>query len=102
VIFYLGDRYLVCPTLDESAKACVPLIRKVIGEESFRRLSAKPEWLIDTYGFLRAIPDGYATAAVFPSYRARPDDGTRPELNRHTFSQSAVATNAVLFRLERK
>jgi len=102
VIFYLGDRYLVCPTLDESAKACVPLIRKVIGEESFRRLSAKPEWLIDTYGFLRAIPDGYATAAVIPSYRARPDDGTRPELNRHTFSQSAVATNAVLFRLERK
>jgi len=101
-IFYLGDRYLVRPILDESAEECEQSIRKVMGEESYRRLRAQPEWIVDTLGFIKTVPQGFITYATVPSYRTRPDDGTRPELTRHTFSQPAVVSHVELYHLQKQ
>ena len=98
LIFYLGDSYLMPPPLDEGGQQSV---RTIIGEESFRRFCAQPEWIVDMLGFLDTAPPGYVTHAVVPSHRARPDDGTRPELTRHTFPQRTVVGHVNLFRVQR-
>jgi hypothetical protein len=102
VIFYLGDRYLVPPILDAQAAECEQHIRKVIGERSFRHFGARPEWILDLLDFMKTTPSGYKLSAVLPSHRARPDDGTRPELTRHTFPQPTVVRNVKLFRLQKQ
>jgi len=98
LIFYLGDSYLIPPPLDEAGQQSV---RTIIGEESFRRFCAQPEWIVDMLGFLETAPPGYVTHTVVPSYRVRPDDGTRPELTRHTFPQRTVVGQVNLFRVQR-
>lgn len=94
-IFYLGDRYFVPPLLDEES---APILRAIVGEEVFRRWFAPPEWIVDTVGMVETAPAGFVTNAIIPSYIARPDQGTRPELTRHTFAQPAVAGHVKLFR----
>ncbi len=95
IIFYLGDSYLTPPPLDETGRQTVCAI---IGEKAFLRFCAQPEWVLDTVGVLDTAPPGYITYATVPSYRVRPDDGTRPELTRHTFPQRAVVGHVTLFR----
>ena len=97
LIFYVGDRYIVRPRLDEQVSESV---RAIIGEDSYRRLFARPEWIVDTLGDLETVPEGYVTAMTIPSYRSKPDDGTRPELTRHTFPQRDVVANIRILRLE--
>jgi len=99
LIFYVGDSYLVPPILTPEGERS---IHKLIGEESYRRLFADPQWIVVTLGASDDIPDGYSIAAVIPSYRASPDDGTRPELTRHTFLQPTPVSNVILFRLQKK
>jgi hypothetical protein len=101
-IYYLGDRYLVPPAIYGNAEERIQIVRKVIGDQALGRLRQQPEWVLDFLDALKTVPAGYETAAVIPSYRARPDDGTRPELTRHTFSQPNVATNVKLYRRQRQ
>jgi len=100
-IFYLGDRYLVPPAMDASSAESKQRIREIIGETSFRRLGARPQWILDTLDFVKTTPAGYKIADIYPSHRARPDDGTRPELTRHTFPQSAIVRNVKLYQLQK-
>jgi hypothetical protein len=102
VIFYLGDRYLVPPILDAHAAECEQHIRRVIGEQSWRRLNTRPEWILDLLDFMKTTSAGYKLSDVLPSHRARPDDGTRPELTRHTFPRPTVVRNVRLFRLQKQ
>ena len=100
VIYCLGDRYLVPPNFRAMGKERTQLFRKAIGDRAFGLLARRPEWILDFVGYFKDAPAGYAEAAVFPSYRARPDDGTRPELTRHAFPTAGVALDVRLFRLE--
>jgi len=93
-IFYLGDSYLVRPILKPGAEQAVC---KAIGDEAYRRLFAQPEWIVNAADRGPAIPEGYVPVLHVPSHRAKPDDGTRPELTRHTFPQSAVLRNLTLY-----
>jgi hypothetical protein len=101
MIFYLGDSYLVRPMLREPrAPAFDHALRNTLGKERYRQLFARPEWIVDIEGDIEPAA-GYTNAGTFPSYRDRPDDGTRPELTRHTFPQPDVVRNVVLFRASR-
>ncbi|HEY2881100.1 MAG TPA: hypothetical protein VGJ15_01675 [Pirellulales bacterium] len=99
LIFYLGDRFLVPPMFDPPSPACEEAIRQRLGEEAYRRLAAPATWGLDFLGLVDQLPPGAAVAATFPSHRQRPDDGTRPELTRHTFAQSQAVGEVKLFRL---
>jgi hypothetical protein len=100
-IFYLGDRYLVPPDFNDMGEERTQLFRNAIGERAFGLLRQEPEWLLDFLDDFKTVPAGYAVAAVIPSHRARPDDGTRPELTRHTFPQAGVVRNVRLFHRQR-
>jgi hypothetical protein len=99
-IFYLGDRYLIRPMLP--AAECVQSLRKTMGVQALNRLFDRPEWIVDFVDDLEGAPTGYDLVDVIPSYQTRPDDGSRPELTRHTFAQSVVGRNVKLFRLREK
>ncbi|MGP8197931.1 MAG: ArnT family glycosyltransferase [Limisphaerales bacterium] len=99
-IFYLGDRYLVPPEFNEMGTERTQVFRRAIGGQAFGLLRQKPEWILDFLDDFKAAPAGYVTAAVIPSHRARPDDGTRPELTRHTFPRPGVVRNVRLFHLQ--
>jgi hypothetical protein len=99
-VFYLGDRYLVSPMLNPGAGECEQAIRKVMGDESFFKLVNKPKWVLDIVGQLKPGPEGYTSAAVFPSHQSNPDQGIRPELTRHDFYQPEAVINSELFRLK--
>lgn len=96
IIYYLGDYYLTPPPHDAKGRRAVSAI---IGERAYARYDARPEWIVDTLGLLRAAPPGYQKIADLPSRRVRPDDGTRPELTRHTFPQPTVVRSGGLWRL---
>ena len=100
VIFYLGDRYLVPPLFRAREGEAEQQVHRVIGEQAYRRLKARPAWIIlYSNDFIHAVvPSGYEIAESIPSYRTRPDDGTRPELTRHTFPGAAVVANINLLR----
>jgi len=101
-IFYLGSRYLVPPDFNEMGRERTQVFRRIIGEQAFGLLCQKPEWILDFLDDFKAAPGGYVTATVIPSHRARPDDGTRPELTRHTFPRPGVVRNVRLFHLQTK
>jgi len=97
-IFYLGDRYLIPPILQPPADQLVPAIRRVIGEDALGRLFSRPDWIVDAGGQLKYAPAGFVTAAFIPSYQLHPDEGARPELTRHQFSQAAPVSSISLYR----
>jgi hypothetical protein len=100
--FYLGDLFLIPPTFDRPSEKCSVAIREALGEESYNRLKAQPEWIVvcgDAPGY---FPDGYEIYTVFSSERSHPDDGNRPELTRHVFFRPDVATKVTCFRLRKK
>jgi hypothetical protein len=102
LIFYLGDLYIIPPDYshqpgphDDQGE---PYIREELGFEAYSRLSAQPLWLVDSLDAFRTPPDGLVPVAAFPSARARPDDGGRPELTRHAFSRGGQAARVVVYR----
>jgi hypothetical protein len=98
-IFYLGDRFLIPPVLQPPVDQLLPAIHRVLGEAAFRRLFfSRPDWVVDAGGQLKGAPAGYRLDALIPSHQLRPDEGSRPELTRHTFAQPAVVSYIALYR----
>jgi hypothetical protein len=103
LIFYVGDLYIIPPDFvhqpgphDNQGES---YIRETMGDAAFGRLSALPEWLVDALNFFGgAAPGGLTAAGFYPSHRARTDDGTRPELTRHSFAQPAPVSGIGLYR----
>jgi uncharacterized membrane protein YhaH (DUF805 family) len=106
IVFYLGDDYFVPPesvirsSMGPRAGRTDSPLRQALGDIAYRRLCARPEWIVDSLNWLDRAPRGFATAAFVASFRTRPDDGTRPELTRHTFSQHEPVAGIVLYRLQ--
>ena len=98
VLYDVGGRYLVPPLFSPEAPGVEGLFRRAVGEEAYARLAAKPTWIVDSLGILPDQPDGYDLAALIPSRRARPDDGTRPELTRHSFPEADGVATVTLYR----
>ncbi len=46
-------------------------------------------------GLSKMFPGDYEVADRIPIFQRRPDDGTRPELTRHTFNQGESKTNSL-------
>jgi hypothetical protein len=102
-IFYLGDYFLIQPILEKPTPECMQALRKIMGEPAWQNLSAPPEWVLDVRDVAPPVPPGFGLAAVFPSYQTkRPDDGSRPELNCHDFTQAFAVSNVTLFHLQKK
>jgi hypothetical protein len=97
-IFYLGDRFLIPPVLQPPADQLVPAIRRVMGDAAFQSLFSRPEWVVDAGSQLKSVPAGYELAGLFPSRQLHPDEGGRPELTRHQFSQPEAVAGIALFR----
>jgi hypothetical protein len=98
-IFYLGDRYLIRPMLPSAE--CVQSLRKTMGVQALNRLFDRPEWIVDFGDYFEGDLTRYDLVDVIPSYQTQPDNGSRPELTRHTFAQSVVEKNVKLFRLRK-
>jgi hypothetical protein len=100
MIFYLGDlAFIRQSSLSAAPTEANRLIPQVIGAEAARRLSVQPEWLVDLVGIFQVVPGGYAADGVFPSLAANPDNGSRPELTRHSFAQGRPVGAIRIFRL---
>ena len=97
-LYYLGDRYLVPPLFTPDAGGAEAAFRRAVGEDAYARLSAQPTWVVDSLGMLPGPLEGYDVAARLPARRARPDDGTRPELTRHSFPDGDDAGSVTLYR----
>jgi hypothetical protein len=101
VIFYAGDRYVVRAGSEFPPDDCARAMERVMGVEALRRIYAQPEWIV-TVGLVDQAGDGYVIDARIPSNRARPLDGTRPELTRHSFAQPAPVDGDGLTLLRRE
>jgi hypothetical protein len=99
VLFYLGDQYVALPYLESPKPEVLEVLRADLGEEAFARLLGRPLWIIDVLGSLPAAPPGYEIGAEIPFNRERPDEGSRPELTRHTFCRPQALGNVRCFRL---
>jgi tetratricopeptide (TPR) repeat protein len=100
--FYLGDRYIIHPFLEpekDGSKPSKPLLalQKNIDQESFGRMFGRADWMVDIDGHLKTFPAEYSLAVSIPAYQTRPDDGSRPELIRHTFRQPTALSQVRLF-----
>jgi hypothetical protein len=100
-IFYLGKHYLVRPILQEPVAEREQSLRKIMEDQSYDRLFKQPEWILDFLDVTETVPLGYELAAIIPAYQTRPDDGSRPELTRHSFPQSAVVRFVKIFSLQK-
>jgi hypothetical protein len=100
-IFYLGDRYLIRPILQDPDTKPMQALRRTIDGQALNSLFGQPEWIVDFLDDLKTAPAGSKIATVIPSHQARPDDGSRPELTRHAFPQPSVVGNVKLFRLQK-
>lgn len=96
-IFYLGDQFLIVPPIKRGSETELDL-RKFMGDKSFSRFTKQPEWIIDILGRIKGPLPGYKVFSI-PSYRARPDDGTRPELTRHTFPQADITGYSRIYQV---
>jgi hypothetical protein len=105
--FYLGDRYLVpplfinLPSLDPAAGEMLDSLQRTMGGKAYRRLGAQPKWIVNAiyrFGQTPPVPAGYVIDRIVPSYRARPDEGARPELTRHRFFEAKPVAEIVLYR----
>jgi hypothetical protein len=98
VLYDVGDRFLVPPLFSPEAPGVEGLFRRAVGEAAYTRLAAPPTWIVDSLGMLPDPPNGYDLVALVPSHRARPDDGTRPELTRHGFPEADGVASVTLYR----
>ena len=90
MIFYLGDRYLFPPRIDKQ-------IKEKINNTINIQHQVQPEWIVDMLSDLPVYLPGYKTITI-TSYRDRPDDGTRPELTKHTFHKRNIETEIRLYQ----
>jgi len=95
----LGDQYLIRPPIKRGSVDEQEL-RQFIGNEAFSRFEKQPEWIFDVFSKIKGPLPGYKLFLI-PSHRTRPDDGTRPELTRHTFPQKEITGYARIYQLER-
>ena len=102
LVFYLGDRYIIPPDYihrpgphDDQGE---PWILATLGQEAYARLFAPPLWMVDSLNVFPDTPEGWRKAAVIPSGRARPDDGARPELTRHSFNGRTPAAAVTVYQ----
>lgn len=100
--FYIGDRFIVSLLVNPIPEKNKIVVREIMGEQAFNRLYARPDWIliVNIPDGKNITPHGYVLDTIFPSYRISPDAGGRPELTRHTFSQSAIVSRIGLFRLQ--
>src|SRR5262249_30505663 len=94
-LYYLGDRYLVPPIFDPPCQACEAAIARILGNEAYQQLAGKPQWVVDILGAEQNVPRDYEVAERIPIFQRRPDDGTPPELTRHTFNQPENKSNSL-------
>ena len=95
-IFYLGNRFIVVPNIEPGSVA-EGVVRVKIGQDALSRFDARPKWVLhEAPGAPVSVP-GY-TRIEIPVHRLRPDDGTRPELTRHTFYQQDAVGKISLYR----
>lgn len=95
-IFYLGDNFIVLPQIEPGSMA-EKTVRLKIGQEALSKLSVPPQWVLDEAPQSPTSVLGYERIQI-PVHRLRPDDGTRPELTRHTFYQQQSVGFVALFR----
>ena len=103
--FYLGDRYLIHPFLGpakpgEGPSKALLALHKNIDQQAFDRIFAPPDWMVDIDEHFKTAPVEFSLVQSIPSYQKRPDDGSRPELIRHTFLQSTAFGQARIFHSE--
>lgn len=94
-IWDLGDVALVLqPELAGSAVG--EALRRATdgGYEALR--AGPPAYFVGMLGTASASVDGYERIEV-PAHRERPDDGSRPELTRHTFPRAEAVGSVFLF-----
>lgn len=93
----LGDRFIVVPSLEPGSPS-EPHVRGLLGDAVMDGFLRKPAWVVIFHGQARVDAPGYERIEV-PVHRRRPDDGTRPELTRHTFRQAEPVGMAYVYRL---
>jgi len=95
-IYYLGHKLIVQPQI-EPGSSSEAAVRARIGDAALARLRPNPTWVIYEYPGEPPTVPGY-NSVRFELHRMRPDDGTRPELTRHTFYTQQVIGYATLYR----
>jgi hypothetical protein len=95
-IFYLGDEFIVVPNIEPDSVA-EGVVRVKIGQAALSRFSTRPKWVLHEAPQAPDSVPGYARFQI-PVHRLRPDDGTRPELTRHTFYQPVAVGQISLYR----
>ena len=95
-IYYLGGKLIVQPHI-APASSSEAAVRDRIGEAALARFAPAPTWVINELPNAAPAVAGYK-GIRFPLHRQRPDDGTRPELTRHTFYQPEIVGYAMVYR----
>lgn len=95
-VFYLGRWFVVQPTINDPSLALEEALTSHVPADVRHRLFAAPMWIVDFRGL--AQRPGYARIAELSSSLTRPDDGTRPELGRHSFVQPDAASIVRVFK----
>lgn len=96
-VFYLGDRLLTVPSL-EPGSPLEAVLKRVVDPKARQRFSQDPTWIIDFAGTF-VVPPNYERVEI-PAFLKRPDDGTRPELIRHSFQQESPVSVVYVYRLK--
>lgn len=94
LIFYVGDNYLIIPSVLENS-ACEACIIRQIGSGNYKRFKKMPKWVVFFLDPPPHVPPGYTLTKV-PFYRHSPD-ATRPELTRHDFPKKRGYQTGYIF-----
>lgn len=95
-IFNLGDELVITQSIPPGS-ATESIVRSKIGQEALMRFRSSPSWVIHAATDAPiSVPD-YERIQI-RTHRLRPDDGTRPELTRHTFNISGQDRSISLYK----
>ena len=94
--FYLGDDVLINPFVT-SGSVCEQDVIKTIGKAAHLRLRAPPTFVLVYQKKNADVIPGFERSFAIPSHRFFPD-GSRPELNRHSFYREVGSGLIVLYR----
>jgi len=95
-IFYLGNKLIITPNLDPGSVG-EKRVQLHIGDKAFAVFRKAPRWVIYESPQAPAMVAGYERIQL-STHRERPDDGTRPELTRHTFYNEVPTGDISLYR----
>jgi len=96
--FYVGDKYLIIPSVLEHSP-CEKAIVQKIGSERYNRFKKQPKWIVLFLNPLKRKPAGYELNTI-PFIRHAPD-ATRPELTRHDFHSKEKGASGYIYVYER-